>query len=268
MEIYVEYAFLENFLFDYVLLRLAFYAAKIKVKRKTLALSAACGGGFALLFPLLGTVGVIATVCKLSVGALLCMLPFHRLTTKQVWGKYVLTTMLFFAFSFGFGGSLLGVYSQFSLTGTPVVPAYAVMLGFVILTAFTLYFMKKVYQKRAIYARIFPCILRSGEVSVTADGFLDSGNLARKNGLPVCFLSPDVFHALFSSKIEQDRGQVFDEMSIRTLAGEKKVRLYLAEIEVNGERKQAYFATNSNMIGREYQILLNGSLIGEGYEMD
>ena len=53
MEIYVEYAFLENFLFDYVLLRLAFYAAKIKVKKKKLVLSAACGGVFALLFPLL-----------------------------------------------------------------------------------------------------------------------------------------------------------------------------------------------------------------------
>ena len=268
MEIYVEYAFLENFLFDGVLLWLAFYAARVKVKKRKLALSAACGGGFALLFPLLRLGGILALVCKLSMGALLCIIPFHRLSTAREWRKYLFVSALFFGVSFAFGGSLLGIYSQFSFTGKPVVPAYAVLLGFAILVLFFVWLVKKIYAQRAVFSRVVPCVLYNGENKAQADGFLDSGNLAMKNGVPVCFLSPDLIYDLFETKNQKGEGQVCDEMSIHTLAGEKKVRLYLAEIEVKGERKKAYFAPMGNMIGREYKILLNGRLMGETYEVD
>ena len=128
MEIYIEYAFLENFLYDYALLWLAFLAAQVKTRAWRLCLSAGLGGGFALLFPLLRLPSYLRAVLKLAVGAWMCMLAFGKLRGRKEWGKYGLVTILFFAFSFGFGGTLLAVYSPFSLGGK--VPSLAVFLGF------------------------------------------------------------------------------------------------------------------------------------------
>ncbi len=268
MVIYVEYAFLENFLFDSVLLSLALFAARVKIPKGKVAISAACGGIFALAFPLLRLSGGWAALCKFSVGALLCMIPFQRLQTGREWKRYALTTALFFTFSFAFGGSLLGVYSTFSSSGLPQISAGAVFSGFALLTFFSVWLVRKLYRQKMLFSKIIPCRLHNGEKSIQADGFLDSGNLARKNGLPVCFVSPDLMYDLFQTENMKWDNQVCDEMTITTLAGEKRVAVYLGEIEIENRKMKAYFALSRNMIGREYKILLNGGFMGETYETD
>ena len=57
-------------------------------------------------------------------------------------------------------------------------------------------------------------------------------------------------------------------MRICTLSGEKVVRLYAGEIEVQKRKMQVYFAVSGNMIGRNYKILLNSACIGEADETD
>ena len=88
-------------------------------------------------------------------------------------------------------------------------------------------------------------------------GYLDSGNLASKGEVPVCFISPEVFYELF---IEKRQGQVFDEMKIATVSGEKRVRLYKGEIQVEKVKKQVYFSLSPNMLSKEYKVLLNARI--------
>ena len=64
MEIYIEYAFLENFLYDGGLLALAFFASKEKVRWGRIGLSATLGGVFALLFPFLQLPVCVKNVLK------------------------------------------------------------------------------------------------------------------------------------------------------------------------------------------------------------
>ena len=265
MEIYIEYAFLENFLYDLALLWLAFTAARVKMRGWKLALSASVGGVFAVAFPLLSLPQALGTAVKMAMGALLCMLAFGQLRTKKQWGKYALATALFFAFSFGFGGTLLVVYGPLSIGEK--VPSVLVFLGFALLSVVGIYLIKKLYARRAIYSRIYACTLIAGERKIVAEGFYDSGNLATKNGVPVCFVSPALLYDLFGEEILKAEGQVFDEMQIATLAGEKTTRLYLGEIAVKTDEKtvcaHAYFAPSKNMIGREYTVLLNARIVEE-----
>ena len=76
-----------------------------------------------------------------------------------------------------------------------------------------------------------------------------------------------VFSFLFS---EKETGQVRDEMQITTVSGIRKIPLYQGEIEVKTGRKEVqkksvYFAPATNMIQREYKILLSGRIF-ENYE--
>lgn len=270
MEIYIEYALLENFFFDGVLLVLALAAAKVKIKWRRVILGACLGAVFAVVFPLLRLPSVLGTALKLAVGLLLCMVAYGGLKTKKEWSRYALTAVFFFCFSFGFGGTLLGVYGQFTAGERDFLleraPSVVVFIGFALLSGASVLLIRKLYARRAVFQSVYPCRIRNGENCLQTQGFLDSGNLATKNGLPVCFVSPELIYDLWGSEFLENKGQVCDEMQIATLAGEKTVPLYQGEIEVNEKKMQVYFAPSANMIGREYKILLNSKVIGERYE--
>ena len=87
--------------------------------------------------------------------------------------------------------------------------------------------------------------------------------MAKKNGLPVCFITPDLLYGLFEEEILNGRGQVCEELAISTLAGGKTVSLYEGEIEINGIRKRAYFAVSVHMLSRGYKLLLGAEFFKE-----
>lgn len=260
MELYIEYAFLENFLFDGALLCLALYASKTKIKWWKVCLSGTIGALFALLFPLLHLPDFLKIILKLTVGALLCLVTAERLKTRKEWGRYALTCIFFYIFSFGFGGTLLAVYGSGRKVASPLV-----FLGFALLGFVSVWLVRKFYERRAVHKRIYPCKIFHGEKCVETQAFLDSGNLAKKDGLPVCFLSPELFYELYGEEILKGGGQVCDEMAITTFAGEKRIPLYRGEIEIGTVKKGVYFSPSGNMIGREYKASLN---FGEEYETD
>ena len=265
MEIYIEYAFVENFLFDGVLLYLATKAAGAKTNRLRLILSAICGAVFALLFPLLYLPKFWNMLLKLSVGFLLCLLVVEGIKTKKDRGRYALTCIFFFIFSFSFGGILLAVTRDF-FQGK--VPSLLIIIAFSLLTASSCYLIKKLYAKRQTDAYVYDCTIFYKDKSQKARGFWDSGNLAMKNQLPICFLSPELFYALYEEVIfSKGEGQVWDEMQIQTVNGEKKVCLYKGEIELETPKgkikKQVYFTPSKNIISREYSLLLPSSIWDE-----
>ncbi len=269
MEIYIEYALIENFLYDGLLLWLAYRAAKVETKAWKVCVSAGVGAVFAVIYPLLSLPLWLGTVCKVAVGCLLCLLPFPKLRARGQMKRYALTAVLFFAFSFGFGGALLGMYGPLSLGEK--IPSWLVLIGFACLSLLGIYLVKKLYRKRRVYGLCYPCRLWIENGAAEALGFYDSGNLATHQGVPVCFVCPAVLYDLVGDKIWKDGGQVCDEMTISTLGGEKKVRLYSGKIEVKtGQKsvyKKTYFAANKNMIGREYAVLIHARIL-EGQAED
>ena len=265
MEIYIEYALIENFLFDGTLLYLATKAARVETSRLRLIFSAVCGAVFAVLFPLLSLPKILGLLFKLLVGLLLCLLAVKGIKTKKDRGRYALTCVFFFIFSFSFGGVLLALTRNF-FQGK--VPSLWVIVGFTCLTAFSCYLIRKMYAQRRVFRYIYECKISFQSKNLDVLGFWDSGNLAKKNLLPVCFLSPELFYDLFKEVIfSKEVGQVCDEMQIQTVNGIKNIPLYLGEIEVKGVKdtvkKQVYFAPSKNIISREYSLLLPSSIFDE-----
>lgn len=266
MTVYIEYAFLENFLYDGVLLSLALAAARARLRWLFVLFSAGLGGVFALAYPFLNLPAWLDIPLKLAVGALLCLLAHGRVKNKKDWGRYALTCVLFFALSFGFGGALVACSGGGTLQK---MPAIAVFITFAMLSAVTLLLMKKLYEKRAVHAYVYDCEIFYRGRRVRLSGFLDSGNTATKNGLPVCFLSPDIFYELWGEELLQGGSTTSapqEEMRIVTMAGERKFPLYRAGLRVRTgkglvQRKEVYFASSANMIAREYKMLLNARVL-------
>ena len=265
MVVYVEYAFLENFLFDGALLCLSLIASKQRFQWKKVLFSALFGAVFAIIFPLLYLPLWLGFLLKILVGFLLCLLAFGRLKTKKEWGRYATTASFFFAFTFAFGGALTGVYTSFSLLK---MPNFAVVIGFCLLCFCASVFILKIYEKKRVFSYIYPCKVLANGKNLSTHGFFDSGNLAIKNGLPVCFIAADFFYEIWGNEIVfsvEDTGQVRDEMQIETVSGIKKIPLFQGEIEIKTgakerRKKSVYFAPTTNMIQREYKLLLSARL--------
>ena len=265
MEIYVEYALIENFLFDSVLLCLAVKAARAQTTPFRLIVSAFCGAIFAVLYPLLVLPKILALLLKIAVGFLLCFIAIKEVKTKKEWGRYAWSCVFFFIFSFSFGGILLAITHDFF---QEKVPSLWVVFLFFTLTVVAYALIKRLYAKKQLHQYIYECEITANGKKRKAMGFWDSGNLAKKQGFAVCFLSPQLFYELFEEMIfSKGHGQVCDELKIQTIGGEKSVRLYLGEIQVQtAERKikkQVYFAPSRNMISREYSILLPSGIFDE-----
>ncbi len=267
MTVYIEYAFLQNFLLDGVLLWLALQASRAQIRLLRLFLAALFGGVFAVLLPLLSLSSLPAGLLKIAVGLWLPLLAFGRVRSKQEGGRCALSALFFLLFTFGFGGALTAIDQSLPLQGRT---GTGVAVGFAILTAFSLFLVEKLHAKKAIYRYLYDCTVFFGEKRLKIRGFLDSGNLATKNGLPVCFLSAEIFFDLCGNEIlfgGEGGGQVCEEMAISTQAGECRVPLYRGSVRIeyggNRQKKEVYFARSANMISREYKILLN-SRIWEG----
>ena len=266
MTVYIEYAFLQNFLLDGALVWLSLKGSKTPVGRGKLLLSALFGGVFAIVYPLLGLKEWLGLVLKISAGILLCILAFGRLKSKREWGRFAIFAALFFALSFAFGGAILPLAECFPKAG---IKALLTPICFVLLSVASLFLFQKLYKKRALWRHIYECEIICGEKSISALGFLDSGNTATKDGVPVCFLSPERAYELwgeawlFSKKGE---GQVCDELQITTLTGVKKTPIIKGCLQIRTEGeirriKEVYFAVAGNMIGKEYTMLLHSRIL-------
>ena len=272
MTVYIEYAFLQNFFLDGALLWLALKGTKTPVKRWRLFLASLIGAFFAIVYPLIKLPSGLKLLLKLSVGFLLCLTAFGRLKTQGEKRKYALVVSLFFALSFLFGGALLSLTQglSFEKIKTVVTP-----IGFAVLSFFCLVLIRKMYKKSKLWRYIYACKIVSEGKSVSTLGFFDSGNVAEKDGIPVCFISPETAYSLWGESMllfKEERGQVCDEMQITTMAGVKKITLYkgILEIEEKGRIrmvKEVYFAPSANMISKEYTLLLHSRIFEEGEEI-
>lgn len=268
MVVYVEYAFAENFLIDSTLLYLAFHAIKVPISKTRLIFAATVGAIVALVFPFMPFTGALELLFKGATGLLICLLAFGRLKTRNEVGRYALSVICFFGFAFAFAGGVFALSGDFAFENGSYkvfpVPASVILSCLLLFSFGCVRFIKKIYEKRALHGWIYDCFLLYGDKRLAKTGFLDSGNLAQKDGLPVCFVSPELIYELYGEKAW---GQVRDELAVCTLGGEKALPLYRGELEISTKektlKKEVYFSPSARMISREYSILLHSRILEE-----
>lgn len=264
VEIYIELAILENFLIDGALLWLSLYAAKRKIRLGKIVLSAALGAAFAVFFPLFSLPEAVATILKFTTGALLVYVAI----SEKGWGRYAMTTMLFYGFSCAFAGLIFAAaeFSKDAKNGFFLshVSLGGVLGGGVCFCICVVGLAKAVYRRRRLVRLIYPCALVLGERTVQADGFLDSGNRALYNGRPICFLSPDLVFDLLGDEVMRE------ETEIATVGGRKKIKLFQVdrlEIYCGGEKNiinKVYCSPSANIRARDYKMIFGADALEGG----
>lgn len=254
MTAYIEYVFLENFLLDGLLLFGAQRFTKTRVRWARTVCSAGLGGGYALLSPFLRLSVFLNWVLKFCVGAVLCLCAYGRITTKKQWGRYAFFLSAFLLFTFVVAGFLLSVYDGLSQKPPFLAVLCAVVVGVGVVELFWTVHRKK--RKR--YAYIYDCCV-VGEKQIKTRGYLDSGNLAKKDGLPVCFLSPLLFYEAFSHT------DVGEKTVITTVAGQKEIWVYKGKVVLRLDGKnvlrEVYFSPSKHIVLREYELILPAYII-------
>ena len=267
MEVYVEYAFLENFCVDAALLFLSFKISKNALTLKGLIFGGLVGAAFAIAYPFLPILlgDAVSEIIKFFFPALIVFVAFKRRILKNGRGRYALSVLSFYLVSFAFAGGVYAVCGFFSISyayGGGIISQVPLGLVFSVGVAFFTFFerfCKRVYARKSQTRFLYPCEIVLGEKRVKTQGLLDSGNVARKNGIPVCFLSADIFYDLF---FDGAFGLAQEELAITTVSGNKKIKLFfLDEIRIYSERgrniiKKPYCAPNAGLTGREYKVLL------------
>jgi hypothetical protein len=192
---------------------------------------------------------------KTVVGAWLCLLALGRVKSKKEWGRYALNVLCFFLLTFSFAGAL-------AYLPTYISPAF-VALALALFLLGVAVICERVYKKSRIARFTYACTLFYSGNAVKANGYLDSGNLAKKSGLPVCFLSPDIFYALVGEAVALG-ARAEETLCVATVNGEKSYPLYKGEAEIEGRKKEVYFTVSVNMVTREYNVLLPYGVLREG----
>jgi hypothetical protein len=125
--------------------------------------------------------------------------------------------------------------------------------------------IKKLYARRGQVRFVYPCEVFVGGKSLRINGLIDSGNLAQKDGNPVCFLSSECFFELFGA---ESFSLPFEEMAVTSVSGERKIKLVkLDEIKIYCGKtpniiKQPYCSPSYTFRAREYKILLGAWALG------
>ena len=275
MEIYVEYAFIENFLLDVSLYYLALKFLKFPIKIKCVLLGGLLGAIFAVCYPILKLYAFcLAEILRVGMPFVICLCSFKRGVFKNDRGRYALSVLSFYVLSFAFAGGVYGVCAIFNLdyayvggiiVGAPLGVCFSVGVGFFV---FVKKFVKEIYKRKIKTEFFYKCELTLNGKRVRTDGFVDSGNLASKNGKPVCFVTPDLFFELVGLETSS---LAMDELAVSTVLGNKKIKIFfLDEIKIycdGGENiiSKPYCAVKTLTGTREYKVLL-GAWALEGQE--
>ena len=266
MVVYWEYAYLENFLLDGLLLYLALKCARGRVRPFKLILAAGVGGAEAVLFPLVDFPVWASYLVKLAGGALIAVIGVSKGTKKT----YIVAVSAFFMLTFAFGGLLTAAYSFFDVEyreGNGFLVERA-PVGLVIATAGIFACLIRwgagaLYRYKKIHSGIFSCAVETEDKRITVKGFADSGNCLSFRGEPVNVISAIAALALF--KKEEQTGR----MTLGTVNGAKDQPVFRCKcMEIScGTRTvklENCLFTVGEVNAKDYKIILHTALL-EGF---
>ena len=213
MQVYIEYAILDNFFVDYFLLRQAAVLLRVPFKKRRLILSSVIGTVVAVVLPLFDLPTVVGFILKILLGT---VISFTAVDHRNFTG-YIKYFNVFLLLTFFLGGVIIGIMS---LIGIPYdFEAYysnkLLPIGLNVLFGYLLYFGIKKFVDRFVSSVMIAPDLYDAEVfingaSFKAVAFYDSGNRLKdvKTGLPIIICSQKFFDKLNSSTRLSVRGVI------------------------------------------------------------
>ncbi len=271
MQVYIEYAIIDNLIIDYLLLKTATRCALVKTSFLRLFLSAVIGTVVAVILPLFNFDGISLIIIKLSLGGLMVLIGGSYLTCK----KYLLTTLIFFALTLLCGGFIIALfnfalidYNEFFLSNYDSLMPIGLTVALVYLSTKTVvYIVVKLLKERSLRPFLRQCVVIVNKKRFSVKGFIDSGNslYAPKSGLPIIVCS----NALFEKLKEVNVRESISSVEFETVSGTSKMQLYLIDklmiyngLKVNIFNNVLIGVTPHGFNSSSYELLLHPLLGG------
>ncbi len=261
MQVYIEYAFLDNFIIDFILLKLSLKCAKVKTNLLRLIISATVGSVLTILLSLLNFNKIFTLLLKILLGLLITFLGGSYVKIKD----YLFGTLYFFLFTFLSGGVIIALFNladidyenYFILNYNSIIPIGVTFLIVYISSKGFTYIIEKLIsnlEKEEFFRR---CEITINGVKIKANGYIDSGNRLYDNltGLPVIMASK-----LFIKKLYENKAlpSSYRNLKIETVSGETTIKIFNIEklVIYKGLKMNIY---NNVIIGEsKFNILVGG----------
>ncbi len=259
MTVYVEYAFLDNFTMDCLLLFCATITLKIRFKWWRIVLGAVVGTACALV-----TVYVQGFWVYLVKAVCLFLMCFVTVG----WGKklfwHILLTL---AYTFVTGGAIVGIFNllkvdfiaENGLCYNMPVPLFVYVLA-VALVVFLCYSIAVFVKQTKKIAPYLKRVTLNLDKPRTVLGFCDSGNTVNVNGIPVCFVTKK-FGGVSDYFAQQILRKNTVTVQVTTLTETKNVTAVPATVDVDGTTREIYLALPVNKCATQYELLLSGDFM-------
>lgn len=267
MGVYIEYVLIDNFVIDYLMIEATFATTGLRYSRVRLFLCAILGAVIALIYPLLQVHAVILTAVKILSGLLIILLANNYKKIKT----YYVNALIFFGYTFLTGGAIMGLFNIFSIhysTESSIalmfIPAYAVIRAVVGV-------VKHIYRQKDVMCAVRECEMTAFGITISARGFVDTGNAIFDEDSPVIFITKDLAMRFLSGKIKDIK---FKKLTVGTVNGKaEKMAFKIETIKIyNGTTVNIHNNVTScivNDIGEGYSVILHPALIrGNCYEVD
>ncbi len=270
MQVYIEYAFLDNMIINYVLLKTATRCAKIKTRFIFLFLSSLLGTAVALILPLVKLPFTLLIGIKILLAVTMVYISGKFIKVKS----YFITLAFFILFTFLCGGFLIALFTfagvdynqYFLLNNDSVIPIGISVLIIYVASLFVTKVTKTLLKERNLKPFLRSCIIVVNKKKFSVNGFIDSGNglYDKKSGLPVIVCSNDLFLKLQSAGVKKS----ISSITFDTVSGSSQMQLYVIDkiMIYNGSIVNIF---NNVLLGVsefgfssiDYDLLLHPSLI-------
>ncbi|HPG92617.1 MAG TPA: sigma-E processing peptidase SpoIIGA [Clostridia bacterium] len=267
MEIYIEYVIIDNMAINSLLLWSAALTTHVKTKWWQIVLSAAVGTALACLMPLVSLSAVLIVVIKFAIAPLMTFLAYTPINLK----KLVWSTLIFTAYTFVLGGIILAfIYMGVNMTLEKAAVYYSasapIGLYLIGIAAFCFLIYKinqYIKSEKKLSKNLIKTVFCLDGKTLTAEGFLDSGNTLYCKELPVCFVSNKKMIILLKKEIAQAtiNKEKISGGEYMTVAGVSSFFGIEKEISVKGKKTRVVLTASKAETSR-YDIILN-AVFGE-----
>lgn len=221
MEVYIEYAIIDNMTIDLLILVLTSKLNKLDVSKLRLTLTALFGTIIALISPLLS--GIFLILAKLLCGLTMPLL----LLKKPKFKLYIIVMLSFFLITAIFGGVCLAICSFFNLNfqvENGAIMVYSFPVGLALIIAFIMFYIiknliKHFSSQKRLAKFLYDVWFLLDNTLVKTSGFLDSGNKLsdQKSGKPITLINFELFSKLTDVKLSDVLLKKYDKIPLKNV---------------------------------------------------
>ncbi len=253
MQVYIEYAFLDNFIIDFILLKISLKCAKIKTSTLRLIIASIIGTILTIILSLFSFKSGFLLPIKVLLGLFIAFLGGSYVKVKD----YFLGSLYFFLFTFLSGGTIIALFNlagisyenYFLVNYDSIIP---IGVTFLIIYLFTKGFALLIEniiksKENENFFRKCEIVIKGKKLKVM--GYIDTGNKLYDSltGLPVIIASKNLIKRLADISALPN---TYKNLKVETVNGSSIIKIFYID------KLLIYKGINMN--------IYNNVLLGEG----